>query len=175
MSQEDDRTRDHWAEAEHGADLLEAGDAKGAIAALTAVITANPSNEYAYFFLGAAHFECEHWEKALKAYLSAIQLTPQYLGAIVGAGHALRMLGRTTDAIRMGKQALSLKKLDSDALYLLGITHFHRGEEAAAKPYLELFLTTNPEVEPALEVRGMLEVIAGQVLPFNGQGDDTLN
>ncbi|MCA9602287.1 MAG: tetratricopeptide repeat protein [Polyangiales bacterium] len=166
--------RDHWAEAEPGIDLLETGDIDEAIRVLEAVILENDENEYAYFFLGNAHFEQEAWDKALKAYLFAVERAPEYVGAMIGAGHALRMMGRERDAIRMAEQVLKRQANDPDALYLLGVTHFHLGNEAPAKRFLESYLATRPEAEVDLEVRGMLEVLAGRVLPLESD-DDTVN
>ena len=107
--------------SEEGVELLREGDATGAIAALESVAARDPGNPYAFHFLGAAHYEQEAWEKALAGYLRALQLSPQYLGARVGAGQALRMMGQPERAIRMGKQALMLRRDDPDALFLLGL------------------------------------------------------
>lgn len=153
----------HWEAAEEGAELLAEGQAEHAIAVLKDRIIDDPTNPYAYYFLGAAHFELERWEHALKAYLTAIELAPEYLGAMVGAGHCLRMMGKHREALRLGRQILERKSDDADALYLMGLVHFQRGEEAAAEKFLEAFLGTHPEAETLLEVQGMLEVIRGRV------------
>ncbi len=153
----------HWEAAEEGAELLREGRTDDAIAALKRAISEDPTNPYAFYFLGSAHFEQERWQHALKAYLSAIELSPDYLGAMVGAGHCLRMMGKHREALRLGRQILDHKSDDADALYLMGLVHFQRGEEAAAKKYLEAFLATRPEAETLLEVQGMLEMIEGRI------------
>lgn len=166
MSNERDEPGDreeHWEIAEEGAELLSDGQVDKAIETLKSAIAQDPTNPYAFYFLGAAHFEQERWEHALKAYLSAIELSPEYLGAMVGAGHCLRMMGKHREALRLGRQILENKSDDADGLYLMGLVHFQRGEEAAAKRYLETFLQTRPEAETILEVQGMLEVIEGRV------------
>src|SRR5690606_15772737 len=111
-------------DAEEGAELLREGHLDEAIAELERVIRDDPDNEYAYFFLGGAHFERGSFERAMKAYLLAIERAPDYVGAMVGLGHALRMLGRYDQALRMGKQVLARRKDDADALHLMGLTHY---------------------------------------------------
>ncbi|MEZ4340732.1 MAG: tetratricopeptide repeat protein [Sandaracinaceae bacterium] len=75
---------------------------------------------------------------------------------MVHLGHTLRLLGRYDQALRMGQQVLARDKHDADALYLMALTHYAVGDEAAAKAYLERFLATNPEVEVAQEATGLL-------------------
>lgn len=154
-----------WEAAQEGAELLRDGDADASIRELERVIELDPRNEYAFFFLGSAHFEKGAFDKALKAYLEALQIAPKYLGAMVSVGHALRMLGRHQESIRMARQILALAPDDGDALYLLGLAHYARGERAAATEYLQRFLGTRPEVEVANEVQGLLQVLVGDVQP----------
>src|SRR5690242_12732532 len=98
---------ERWDAAEEGAELLRENEIPAAIAELERVIAADPDNAYAYYFLGAAHFEAGRFEKSLKAYLIALEKSPGYLGAMVHAGHALRMLGRYDQALRMGREVLA--------------------------------------------------------------------
>lgn len=169
-----DRDKQHWSEAEEGMELLSAGEVDAAVATLQRAAEANPRNEYALFFLGNAYFEQKQWDRALKAYVIAISLAPDYIGAMIGAGHALIELGRTSEAIRMAHEVERRRKDDADALYLLGVAHFRRGDEAKAREYLEAYLATRPEAEVDLEVRGMLEVLGGRVVSIS-PGDDTIN
>ena len=135
----------------------------------------DPRNEYAFYFLGHAYFQKEAFPEALKSYVQALTLAPEYVGAILGAGQALRMMGEYDRAIRMGRRVLQMQENDGDALFLVGATYFQKGENGAAKHYLERFLETNPELEVALEVEGMLQVIRGEVLPFPGAEDTVEN
>ena len=158
---------ERWDAAEEGAERLREGDAHGAVVELERVITEDPDNEYAFFFLGGAHFELGAFDKAMKAYLVALEKAPEYLGAMVGLGQTLRLLGRYDQALRMGRQVLARDKNDSDGLYLMGLIHYARGDEAAAKAYLERFLESEPEVEVAQEARGLLEILSGKAEPLN--------
>lgn len=171
----DDAQSERWEAAEEGMELLHAGEVDRAIEELLQVTREDPHNEYAFHFLGHAYFEKEAYPEALKSYVEALTLAPDYLGAMLGAGQTLRMMGEYDRAIRMGQRVLQSREDDADALFLVGATHFQRGENQAAKRYLERFLATNPELEVALEVEGMLQVIRGEVLPFPGAEDTVEN
>ncbi|MDH5491549.1 MAG: tetratricopeptide repeat protein [Myxococcales bacterium] len=168
----DDENTERWAAAEEGIERLQEGDIEGAIEELLRVVQAEPSNEYAHCFLGNAFYEQGRWEKALRCYVSALGVAPRYLGALTGAGHCLRFLGEHEKAIRMGRQILAIDKDDPDGLYLLGTVFFQRGENAAARGYLETFLLTSPEAEVAIEVEGMLEIIRGNLGELPTPEDD---
>lgn len=154
---------DGWESAQEGAELIAEGNAEAAVSVLAELIQREPHNEYAYFFYAAACYELQRYEQALAAYVKALSIAPGYVGAMVGAGHSLRMLGRYDQAIRMGKEVLARDKNDGDALFLLGAIHFARDESAAAIDYLTRFLDTRPEAEVATEARGMLQVLRGEI------------
>lgn len=154
-----------WEAAQEGAELLADGEPEAAQAELERLVQEQPDNEYGYFFLGSAHYEQGHYDKALRAYVTALELAPGYLGAMVNLGHTLRMLGRHDQAIRMGKQILARAAEDPDALYLIGSSHFARGEAKAAIEHLARFLDTGPEPEVAMEAQGMLQVLRGEIVP----------
>jgi len=158
---------DPWEAAQEGAELLAEGQHDAAISELLALLERQPRNEYAYFFLGSAYYEKEKYPQAMRAYVEALAIAPQYLGAMAHLGHTLRMLGRYSEAIRMGQQILAREANDSDALYLIGVSHFTQGNDAAARQYLERFIDSNPEVEAMQEAVGMLETLAGRVTEIN--------
>jgi tetratricopeptide (TPR) repeat protein len=167
----DERDAARWEACEEGVELLREGETEEAIALFEDVALDDPENPYAFHFLGAAHYEREAWEKALAAYLRALQLSPDYLGARVGAGQTLRMMGQADRAIRMGKQALALRRDDPDALFLLGLCYYQLGERKPAYGFLQRFLGTSPEVEVRLEVEGLLNLIRGEQFPGNDDDD----
>ena len=171
----DDVQSERWEAAEEGMELLHSGEIDQAIDELLRVAREDPRNEYAFHFLGHAYFEKKAFQEALKSYVEALSIAPDYVGAMLGAGQALRMLGEYDRAIRMGQRALQVQKDDGDALFLVGAAHFQKGENQPAKRYLERFLETSPALEIALEVAGMLPVIRGEVLPFPGAEDTVEN
>lgn len=160
-------SEDHWDAAQPGAELVAEGDYEAAVRLLTDLIESQPENEYAYFYLGSAYYELEDFPRALKSYVKALEIVPGYVGAMVNAGHTLRMLGRYDEAIRMGQQVLARAADDGDGLFLIGAASFARGDYAQAKGFLERFLHTNPEIEVAVEVEGMLQVIRGKLADLN--------
>ena len=151
--------RMRWEAVEEAAELLQIGEIDAAIVALERVVAADADNDQALFFLGQAHFEAGRHHKALAAYLEALRLAPDFLGARIGAGHALRLLGRHEQAVLMGRHALALRPDDGDALFLLGQVHLQRGDNQQAAECLELFLQTGPEFEVALEAEAMLQTL----------------
>jgi tetratricopeptide (TPR) repeat protein len=162
----------HWETAEEGAELLRDGEREQAVELLSELLTREPQNEYAYFFLGSAYFELEQYDRALKCYVQALSLVPTYVGAMVHAGHSLRMLGRYKEAVRMAHQVLVRAPHDPDALFLIGACSFAVGDDGKAKDYLERFLHTNPEIEVATEVQGMMQVIMARDPSQPLQDDD---
>ncbi|MEM7433919.1 MAG: tetratricopeptide repeat protein [Myxococcota bacterium] len=166
---------ERWSAAEEGIELLHDGEVDLAVTELLRVAREDPSNEIAFHFLGHAYFEKEAYPEALKSYVEALRLAPEYLGAMIGAGQTLRMMGEYDRAIRMGQRVLAREAEDGDALFLVGAAHFQKGENQAAKRYLERYLETGPELEIALEVEGMLQVVRGEVLPFPGAEDTVEN
>jgi tetratricopeptide (TPR) repeat protein len=170
MAQGED-AEEAWEAAQDGAERIAEGDSEGARQLLEALVQAQPDNEYAFFFLGSAHFELGNFDKALAAYVKALELAPGYTGAMVNAGQTLRMLGRYDQAIRMGREVLERDKHDPDALFLLGATHFARGDTAAAENYLNRLLETRPGPELQIEITGMLQVLHGDVVPADPDDD----
>jgi hypothetical protein len=73
----------------------------------------------------------------------------------------LRILGDSRGAVREGMAALSQSPGDPDALHALALAHHARGDETAARRYLEAFLETQPEFEVAVEARALLASLGG--------------
>jgi tetratricopeptide (TPR) repeat protein len=149
----------HWESVEEAAELVSEGEYDQALIVLHELLALEPDNEYAYYYLGCAHFELEQYDRALKSYVKALELAPTYIGAMLHAGHTLRMLGRYQEAARMGQHILVRAPGDADALFLIGAASFARGDDAKAKDFLERYLDTHPEIEVATEVEGMLQLI----------------
>lgn len=159
---EDENSEARWGAASEGIELLQIGEVEAALTELTRVAGEDPDNEYAQFFLGNAYFDRHDHARALKCYVRALEIQTEYVGAMIGAGQCLRLLGDHARAIRMGKQVLRMRKDDPDALFLIGSVLFQRGEYPEARAFLERFLHTNPEIEVALEVEGMLQIVRGE-------------
>jgi tetratricopeptide (TPR) repeat protein len=149
----------HWDEVEEAAELLHEEQFQEALYALRDIIKASPRNTYAYYFLGVALFETAEPEAARDAYRAALRLSPGYLGARVALAHVLRMLGDIRGAIAEAEDALRRNPTDGDALHAAGLAHAARGDNEAARRYLNAFLASNPEFEAATEVRAILDTL----------------
>lgn len=149
-----------WDAVEEATELIHEEEFHKALTVLRDVIKADPKNAYAYYFLGVSLYEVGELEAARDAYRAAIAISPQYLGARVHLSHVLRELGDSKEAIKEGTAALSLAPGDADALHAVGLAYLSRGDNVAAKKYLEAFLEARPEFEAATEVRGILASIA---------------
>jgi Flp pilus assembly protein TadD len=154
-----ERDAAHWSAVEEAAELLHEERFYDALYALRDLIRSDPTNPYAFHFLGVALFETAQLEPARDAYRAALRLAPDYLGARVALSHVLRMLGDHRGAIREAEEALKRHPQDGDVLHAAGLAHAARGDREAAVRYLRAFLAMNPEFEAATEARGVLEML----------------
>ena len=163
--------RDDWGEVEEATELLHEERYREAMVELRKVLQGNPRNAYAFYFLGVAMFEIGEVTAARDAYLACLKLAPKYLGARVALCHVLRLTGDVRGALREGLSALSQAPGDPDALHAVGLAYHARGDEAAARKYLEAFLATNPEFEVATETHALLASLGGGVAAPEGDDD----
>lgn len=154
LTEEDDKA--YWDAVEEATELLHEERFRDALAVLRDVIRESPQNPYAYYFLGIGLYEVGEVEAARDAYRACLRLAPEHLGARVALSHVLRQLGDAKEAIKEGTRALSQAPGDGEALHAVGLAYLERGDESAAKKYLEAFLDTRPELEVAVEVRAIL-------------------
>jgi Flp pilus assembly protein TadD len=164
----DEADAKHWAEVEEASELLHDGQLVDALSALRDVVKASPKNPYAFQLLGIALFEAGELEAARDAYRAALTLAPQYLGARVHLSHVLRMLKDVRGAILQAEEARRQAPQDPEVWHALGMAHAQRGDRESARKYLEAYLGSNPELEVAAEVRGVL----AQMGPRKESDDD---
>ncbi len=131
-----------------------------AVIALRDVVRADATNPYAFHYLGVALFELEQFEAARDAYKAAIALSPDYLGARFGLSTALRHLGDARGAYDAAIEMLERSEDDGDGLYAAGMALAALGRRRDARRFLEKYLATGPELEVAMEVRGLLDAMA---------------
>jgi tetratricopeptide (TPR) repeat protein len=159
MAVDDDEAKDraNWEAVEEATELLHEERFRDALISLRDVAARNPQNPYAYYFAGMALFEMGEMEPARDAYRACVRLAPKHLGARVALTHVLRQLGDLREALKEGTTALAQEPGDVDALHAIGLVHLARGDDAAARRYFEAFLASKPELEVAMEVRGILD------------------
>jgi tetratricopeptide (TPR) repeat protein len=149
----------HWDAVEEATELLHEERYHEALIALRSVLQKDPQNPYAFYFLGVALYESGELEASRDAYRACLKLAPQHLGARVALCHVLRASGDLREAIKEGMAALTQAPADPDALHAVGLAYLARGDDAAARRYLEAFLGTKPEFEVATEVRATLATL----------------
>ncbi len=155
----DARDAAQWQAVEEATEMLHEERFHEALQALRDVLQKDPTNAYAYFFLGQALYEVGEIEPARDAYAAAVKLAPKHLGARVAYTHVLRKTGDHREAIKQGMIALEQAPTDADALYATGMAYFARGDTTSARRYLEAFLRAKPELEVRLEVEAILNAM----------------
>ena len=151
-----DRDAAHWEAVEEAVELLHEERYREALEVLREILKADPKNAYAFFFLGQAFYEVGEMEPARDAYRACLTLAPQHLGARIAICHVERKLGRHREAIKEGMIATEQAPTDGDALYAVGLAYAARGDDSAARRYLEAYLKAQPELETRLEVEALL-------------------
>jgi tetratricopeptide (TPR) repeat protein len=151
-----DRDAAQWEAVEEAAELMHEERFHEALKVLHEIVKADPTNAYAFFFTGQAFYEVGEIEAARDAYRACLNLAPKHLGARIAITHVERKLGRLREAIKEGMIAVEQAPQDADALYAVGIAYAARGDNPAARRYLEAFLNAKPELETRLEVEALL-------------------
>ena len=95
-------------------------------------------------------------QPARDAYRACLNLAAKHLGARIAITHVERKLGRIREAIKEGMIAVDQAPHDGDAMYAVGLAYAARGDNPAARRYLEAFLHAKPELETRLEVEALL-------------------
>ena len=153
------RNEQHWEAVEEATELLLEGRFEEGLTALRDVVHRDPSNPYAYHFIGTALFELKQLEPARDAYRAALSLAPGYLAARVALSHVLRLLGDVDGALEQANDALERFPRDGAALHAAGLAHAAKGQRRRARERLQGYLETKPELEAELEVRSILEML----------------
>jgi tetratricopeptide (TPR) repeat protein len=151
-----DRDAAQWEAVEEAAELMHEERFHEALKVLHEIVKADPTNAYAFFFTGQAFYEVGEIEAARDAYRACLNVAPKHLGARIAITHVERKLGRLREAIKEGMIAVEQAPQDADALYAVGIAYAARGDNPAARRYLEAFLNAKPELETRLEVEALL-------------------
>lgn len=154
VTEDDDKA--YWDAVEEATELLHEERFREALVMLRDIAARTPKNPYAYYFMGIGLFEIGELEASRDAYRACLKVSPDHLGARVALSHVLRQLGDAKEAIKEATRALSQAPGDGEALHAVGLAYLERGDDSAARKYLEAFLATKPELEVAVEVRAIL-------------------
>ena len=158
VTEDDDKA--YWDAVEEATELLHEERFREALVMLRDIAARTPKNPYAYYFMGIGLFEIGELEASRDAYRACLKVSPEHLGARVALSHVLRQLGDAKEAIKEATRALSQAPGDGEALHAVGLAYLERGDDVAARKYLDAFLATKPELEVAVEVRAILAQIS---------------
>ena len=96
-----------WGLFEKGAQLRQSGKATEAIDVLTQAVADNPS-AVTYHERGMAYMELGKYREALEDFNEALNMEPNYRGALFGRGRAYWAIGRKDDAVADMRKAAEL-------------------------------------------------------------------
>jgi len=153
----DPEDRAHWEAVEEASELLHERRFRETLVELREVVQRDANNPYALYFMGIAFYESGQIEPSRDAYRACLRVAPRHLGARVALIHVLRALGDVRAAIEEGGLAMAQAPGDADVLYAVGMAHFARGDEVAARRFFHAFLAAGPEFESSEEVKALLE------------------
>ncbi len=149
----------HWEAVEEACEVLLEGRFEEGLRMLRDVIKADPTNPYAYHYVGVALYELRQIEPARDAYRAAVRYAPGYLAARVALSHVLRELGDARGALSEAQEALSRFPRDGDAMRAAGLAHAALGQRKAARRQLQGYLSSSADVEDRMEVQQILEML----------------
>ncbi|XP_041351653.1 protein O-mannosyl-transferase TMTC1-like [Gigantopelta aegis] len=94
-----------------------------------AAITEKPDFAKAYNFYGVYHFKQGNYQDAVTCYRQAYTIDQSDILAMANAADSLKQLGKTSEAEKLLRQALSIRP-DPKVVDQLGMMYFHAGKKA---------------------------------------------
>jgi len=106
---------------------LENNRPDAAIKELETVVTQDPRNSDAHYYLGEAYYRSERFHDAEREFRTVIQIDPRSSRSHLSLGNVLGKFGRLDLAIEEYKAALAIDPSSSEAHYILGSYYAQRG------------------------------------------------
>lgn len=116
----------------------------------------NPKVAAESFSQGVRHHQARESDKAIEAYVRAIQLDPSMVRAHYNLGLLLRDKRDLDQARRSFENALSIAPGMADARYMLALVLIEQGQDADATKHLTLLLDKTPQHAEAHLALGLL-------------------
>lgn len=114
-----------------------------------AYLKKHPQSAEAYASLGFIESRQEHFKEAIPLYRKALSLNPSMTGIRLNLGLAYFKSGAMTEAIQTFTPLLKAYPADSPEYMrvqtLIGLSHYSRGDFAAAIPYLRKAANSDPQ------------------------------
>ncbi len=116
-----------------GRALFRLSDFRGALAALSRVVAAQPDNAAAQLWAGLAHFQLQDFRAAAQSFERAVQLDPNSITARVNLGAAYLAARRFQDAELVYQLILQQNANDAEAHFNLGWALISQGRREEAR------------------------------------------
>ena len=116
-----------------GRSLHRLSDYRGALAALSQVVAAQPDNAAAQLWVGLAHFQLQEFRAAAQSFERAVQLDPNSLTARINLGAAYLAARRFQDAELVYQLILQQNANDAEAHFNLGWALISQGRREEAR------------------------------------------
>jgi Flp pilus assembly protein TadD len=129
---------------ERGRELLQKGDAQGALRALTPVAQAEPDNAVIAYTYGKALWAAGSRDRAVMQLERAARIDPYATVYRVDLAKALAASRRTREAIREYEAAVSLDPGNADNVTALAALYARAGDSAESRALLERAATLKP-------------------------------
>ena len=141
---------------------IRAGDLDGAIALLERLLSKNPKDTNALYFIGLSYVGKKMYKEAVSALTQVTEQTTRFPGAYFELGVSYRQLGDLPKALEAYEKHLELEPGSADSAYNSGLILFetNRVDEALAR--FETGLATKPDDPELLEMMGRCYINKGQ-------------
>jgi tetratricopeptide (TPR) repeat protein len=151
------------AHLQHGSELGQAGDVKGALQEYERAVELDPKLAEAYARAGTLLMSGEGGrpEEALNWFERGLKENPDNPGLHLKAGQALAMMNRWPEAAEHFKQVTEVGPLSAEAHAGLAYCYIRTGDLAGARKELQIARRINPELPLGHLVSGLVLVKAG--------------
>ena len=141
---------------------LRMGDLDGSIALLQGVLSKNPKDANALFFLGLSYAGKKMCREAIDALTQVTELTPAFPGAYFQLGVCHRQLGDMEKALAAYEKNLELDPANANGAYNAGLILFDSNRIEEALVSFEKGLLSKPEDPELLEMTGRCYIHQGK-------------
>ncbi|TAG50545.1 MAG: tetratricopeptide repeat protein, partial [Runella slithyformis] len=121
--------KDDW----RGIELLKKGNVEAAIPLLEKASQLDPNNEVIRLYLANAYNNASQFDKAIKEAQAALELFPDFLGALTTLGISYINLAQYDNAIIVLTQVLEEDPRNRDATQYLILCYERKGDKATAE------------------------------------------
>ena len=146
-----------------GVRLATEGDYSNAIIELKLAARANADDAEIRVELGLAYHKMGQCPKAIKAYVSALELRPDFVIAYKNLGAAYDQLGQFVNALKVYTKAIMLAPQDAELRNDLGLVYFNIGSYAEAIKAFKQALDMDPDNTRAHYSMGLVYLDLGDI------------